>query len=130
MSVNCDVYVSRTSEEPGLAFELKAAKPNSDQTKVSKEKLLKLHCMGCPKRVKGAYYALPYNPYGRRESYDWWPPQRWFNMREDRCVLIGHELWDMLGGNGTYQAIIEVAESVGRLYRRRIYKEYLGRPPP
>lgn len=50
-------------------------------------------------------------------------------MREDRCVLIGHELWDKLGGKGTYQSIIEVAESVGKRYKRRIYEEYLGRPP-
>lgn len=128
VSVNCDVYVGRAAGEQGLAFELKAAKPNSDQTKVSKEKLLKLHCMK-PRQVKGAYYALPYNPYGSRERYDWWAAQRWFNMREDRCVLIGHELWDKLGGKGTYQSIIEVAESVGKRYKRRIYEEYLGRPP-
>ena len=128
MSVNCDVYVARAAGKPGLAFELKAAKPNSDQTKVSKEKLLKLHCME-PRRVKDAYYALPYSPYGSRERYDWWAAQRWFNMREDRCVLIGHELWDKLGGKGTYQSIIEVAESVGKRYKRRIYEEYLGRPP-
>ena len=67
VSVNCDVYVARAAGKPGLAFELKAAKPNSDQTKVSKEKLLKLHCME-PRRVKDAYYALPYSPYGSRSA--------------------------------------------------------------
>lgn len=125
VSVICDVYVSTAPDVPGFAFELKAALPNSDQTKVSKEKLLKLHCMA-PQRVKDAYYALPYNPYGTRDRYSWSFPQRWFNMREDRCVLIGDELWDKLGGAGTYQAIIEVAESVGRRYQRRIREEYLG----
>ena len=129
VNVNCDVYVSSASNAPGLAFELKAALPNSDQTKVSKEKLLKLHCM-VPRPVQDAYYALPYNPYGTRERYSWSFPRRWFNMREDRCVLIGDELWDKLGGAGTYQAIIEVAQSVGMNYRHRIYEEYLGEPTP
>lgn len=129
VSVNCDVLVSNAADEPGLAFELKAALPNSDQTKVSKEKLLKLHCMK-PRQVKDAFYALPYNPYGSRERYNWSFPRRWFNMREDRCVLIGNDLWDKLGGAGTYEAIIDVAASVGQRYRRRIYEEYLGRPMP
>ena len=127
VSVNCDVYVSTAPGAPGLAFELKAALPNSDQTKVSKEKLLKLHCME-PRQVQGAYYALPYNPYGTRERYSWSFPRRWFNMREDRAVLIGDELWDKLGGPGTYQAIIEIAESVGRRYQSRIREEYLSGP--
>ena len=129
VSVICDVFVSEASDKPGLAFELKAALPNSDQCKVSKEKLLKLHCME-PRQVRGAYYALPYNPYGTRARYSWGYAQRWFNMREGRCVLIGDELWQKLGGTGSYQAIIEVAESVGRRYRRRIYEEYLGKPTP
>ena len=41
------------------AFELKGPLPNSDQTKVSKEKMFKLLAMN-PKTVDFAYYALPY----------------------------------------------------------------------
>lgn len=129
VSVNCDVYVSTSAQMPGLAFELKAPLPNSDQTKVSKEKLLKLHCME-PRRVEQAYFALPYNPYGSRERYGWSFPGRWFNMRKDPCVLIGDELWDKLGGKNTYETIVDVAGHVGRRYRRRIYEEYLGIPVP
>ena len=129
VSVNCDVYVSESSELPGLAFELKAPKPNSDQTKASKEKLLRLHCMN-PRPVKQAYFALPYNPYGSRERYGWSFPGRWFNMREDPCVLIGDELWDKLGGKKSYEAIVEIANRVGRRYKRRIYEDYLGIPAP
>ena len=129
VSVNCDVYVSESAASPGLAFELKAPLPNSDQTKVSKEKLLKLHCMR-PRRVKQAYFALPYNPYGSRERYSWSFPGRWFNMREDPCVLIGNDLWDKLGGKNSYEMIINIANRIGRRYRRRIYEEYLGAPTP
>lgn len=129
VSVNCDVYVSESSALPGFALELKAPQPNSDQTKVSKEKLLKLYCMQ-PKQVEQAYFALPYNPYGSREQYSWWPPARWFNMREDSCVLIGDELWEKLGGTKSYEQIVEIANRVGRRYSRRIYEDYLGIPRP
>lgn len=129
VSVNCDVYVSESSKLPGLAFELKAPLPNSDQTKVSKEKILKLHCME-PRRVRQAYFALPYNPYGSRERYSWSFPGRWFNMREDPCVLIGDDLWDKLGDKKHYDVIVEIANHVGRRYRRRIYEDYLGAPMP
>jgi hypothetical protein len=76
---------------------LKAPLPNSDQTKVSKEKILKLHCME-PPLVDNAYFALPYNPYGSRENYSWSFPARWFDMKHDDVVLIGDEFWDTIGG--------------------------------
>jgi hypothetical protein len=77
--VICDVFVKDIALDKSFAFELKAPLPNSDQTKVSKEKILKLHCME-PKQVEGAYFALPYNPYGTKEKYDWSFPKRWFNL--------------------------------------------------
>ena len=64
----------RTPEVVEDAFELKAPLPNSDQTKVSKEKLLKLYSME-PLQIDEAYYALPYNPYGSRQNYSWSFPQ-------------------------------------------------------
>jgi hypothetical protein len=88
----CDVLAEDTLNNLKYAFEIKAPLPNSDQTKVSKEKILKLYAME-PRQVAGAYYALPYNPYGRREDYAWSFPARWFNMREDEVVLIGNEFW-------------------------------------
>jgi len=48
-SVVCDVYAEDIKNERKYAFEIKAPLPNSDQTKVSKEKLLKLYCMEGPK---------------------------------------------------------------------------------
>ncbi len=124
VSVNCDVFVSTSREAPGLAFELKAAQPNSDQTKVSKEKLLKLHCME-PCGVTAAYFALPYNPYGEKKLYSWSFPMRWFDMRNDECVLIGDELWDRVGGTGTYDEIIRIAREVGLRHRERI-RDYMN----
>lgn len=124
--VICDVYTEdRKNSQKKFAFELKAPLPNSDQTKVSKEKLLKLYSME-PLQIDEAYYALPYNPYGaKRELYDWSFPARWFDMKKDPIVLIGVEFWEKIGGLGTYDVFINAINEIGPEYRERIYREYL-----
>lgn len=130
VQVVCDVYAeARNTDNKRYAFELKAPLPNSDITKVSKEKILKLYSMD-PPQIDGAYYALPYNPYGRKENYAWSFPSRWLNMREDPVVLIGDEFWEKIGGLGTYQAFIDAVNEIGEQYKERIYREYLGIEPP
>jgi hypothetical protein len=129
VTVICDVYAEDKKNNKKYAFELKAPLPNSDQTKVSKEKILKLYSME-PAQIDEAYYALPYNPYGRRTDYDWSFPARWFNMKEDPVVLIGNEFWEKIGGLGTYQSFIEAVNEIGKEYRDRIYREFLGIEPP
>ncbi|MBQ6771169.1 MAG: TdeIII family type II restriction endonuclease [Bacteroidales bacterium] len=129
ISVVCDILINSKVTNQSYSFELKGPLPNSDQTKVSKEKMLKLLAMR-EKPVSAAYYALPYNPYGKRERYEWSFPNRWFDMRHDPCVLIGEELWDMIGGKGTYQMFIKELNKIGVEYKERIYREYLGIEPP
>lgn len=128
-SVVCDVYVENKKTGAKYAFELKAPLPNSDQTKVSKEKILKLYAME-PKMVTEAFFALPYNPYGKKKDYAWSFPARWFDMKNDPVVLIGDEFWDKIGGRGTYRAFIEAVNEIGKDYKDRIYREYLGMEPP
>lgn len=128
-SVTCDILINSDLTGEIYAFELKGPLPNSDQTKVSKEKMFKLLAMdGNP--VQHAYYALPYNPYIKRENYEWSFPGRWFNMKEDSCVLIGDELWNLIGGEGTYQLFISEINKLGAHYKERIYREFLGIEPP
>jgi hypothetical protein len=129
VTVICDVYAHDKKNDLNYTFELKAPLPNSDQTKVSKEKLLKLYSMD-PIQIDGAYYALPYNPYGQREEYNWSFPARWFNMKEDKVVLIGNEFWEKIGGVGTYEAFINAVNEIGVEYKEIIYREYLGIEPP
>ncbi len=129
VTVISDVYAQNTKTKRRYAFELKAPLPNSDQTKVSKEKLLKLYSME-PLQTDEAYYALPYNPYGRKQDYAWSFPARWFNMKQDPVVLIGDEFWDKIGGLGTYQAFIAAVNEIGPEYKERIYREFLGIEPP
>jgi len=128
-TVMCDVYTEDRKTNRKYAFELKAPLPNSDQTKVSKEKLLKLYSME-PVQIDGAYYALPYNPYGKRADYSWSFPARWFDMKNDEVVLIGDEFWEKIGGVGTYKAFINAVNEIGKEYKDRIYREFLGIEPP
>ena len=129
VTVMCDLFATDTTTSESFSFELKAPLPNSDQTKVSKEKILKLYCME-PPQIKDAYYALPYNPYGKREDYSWSFPARWFDMQNDSVVLIGDEFWEKIGGLGTYRTFINAVNEIGAGYRERIYREYLGIEPP
>ena len=129
VTVVCDVYVEDKAKKKKLSFELKAPLPNSDITKVSKEKLLKLYAME-PAKVDEAYFALPYNPFGKRIDYNWGFAERWFDMRVDSVVLIGDEFWEKIGGLGTYQAFIDAVNEIGPEYKDRIYREFLGIEPP
>jgi len=129
VTVICDVYALDTTNNKKYAFELKAPLADSDQTKVSKEKILKLYSME-PLQINDAYFALPYNPFGRKEDYIWSFTERWFNMKEDSVVLIGDEFWEHIGGIGTYQSFIEAVNEIAPVYRNRIYREFLGIEPP
>lgn len=79
-----------------------------------------------PRLVDDAYFALAYNPYGKKENYAWSVPSRWFNMKTDSSVLIGNEFWDKIGGDGTYQVFIEAVNEIGEEYKERIYHDFLG----
>ncbi|VGO16156.1 hypothetical protein PDESU_04746 [Pontiella desulfatans] len=129
VSVLCDIYIESESTGEKYAFELKAPLPNSDQSKVSKEKMFKLLAMD-PCVVDHVFFALPYNPFGKREDYDWSFPSRWFNMQQDPVVLIGNEFWDFIGGAGTYASFVREINALGLDYKKRIYREYLGMEPP
>lgn len=123
ISVICDIYIENDNGK--FAFELKAPLPDSDQTKVSKEKLFKLYAMeNSP--ITDAFFALPYNPYGERRDYSWSFPARWFDMKTDKSVMIGNEFWDFIGGAGTYQLFIDEINKLGAEYKIKIYKEFLG----
>ena len=129
VSVVCDIFIESNEDNKRYAFELKGPLPNSDQTKVSKEKLFKLLAMN-PQKVDNAYYALPYNPYGKKTDYKWSFPMRWFNMHQDESVLIGDEFWELIGGKGTYRNFIKEINKLGGNYRERIYREFLNIEPP
>ncbi|RLE90450.1 MAG: hypothetical protein DRN04_15070, partial [Thermoprotei archaeon] len=67
----------------------------------------------------------------------WWTTKQFFDL--DREVLFGKDLWDFIGGPGTYDELVAIAEEVSRevkpevdaLVREvttRIEKEKKGKP--
>lgn len=120
-TVISDLYVC-THDGRELFFSLKSSKPNIDQTQIAKQDILKLRAS---KSDCEAYFALPDNPYGRRQDYAWSFGNQIFDMRHDPVVLIGEEFWDYIGGDGTFEALISLFEEVGEQGRRRIESEYL-----
>lgn len=128
VEVVCDIYIESSLTNEKYAFELKAPLPNSDQTKVSKEKMFKLLAMEQP-IVNAAYYALVYNPYGEKQNYAWSFPMRWFDMHNDVSVLIGEEFWNLIGGPDTYKTFINIINNLGESYKERIYREFLEIEP-
>ena len=99
---------------------IKTVKPNIDQTAVAKQDLLRLTFSNPDCRV---YFGLYYNPYGEdRALYAHNPPMGIFDFRRDDAVLIGRDYWETLGGEGCYDEILGIAESVGAETRSMIEK--------
>lgn len=99
---------------------IKTVKPNIDQTAVAKEDILRLTFSDPSCK---AYFGLYYNPYGEaRSAYAHNQPMCIFNFHNDEVVLIGKEYWDVLGGDGCYETILEIAKEVGAETREVLSK--------
>lgn len=125
ITIVADLYVEDAKTKEKFVFEIKSPLPNSDQTAVSKKKILQAFNLENPK-LNGAYFALPFNPFGKKEDYNHAHPFRWFDMNNDQAVIMAKDFWDLLGGEGTYEALIKTFEEVGNEYKGKIRKEYLG----
>jgi hypothetical protein len=120
-SVHSDIYVRRPSGKEDF-YSLKTSQPNLDQTELAKRMMLELVAINPQYRT---WFALPDNPYPTRDEYRHAPPSRIFNMRSDACVLIGKEFWDHVGGDGSYEELLEILRDVGESRREVLEKKYL-----
>lgn len=122
ITINSDLYIKRPSGQEEF-YSFKTAKPNIDQTERAKRDMLELWAINEKSKV---FFGLPHNPYGEGNTYAYTPPFKIFDMVNDPCVLIGSELWDAIGGEGTYTQLLEIFKEVGSDYKVRIMREYLG----
>lgn len=108
-----DFYMIRDGIEQ--YFEIKTVKPNIDVFAKSKAKLLewiarkRKHCK--------VFLAFPYNPY-HPKPYDRFTLQGLLKPGED--LLIGEDYWDYLGGKNTFEEILSLFDSVGKMYKEQI----------
>jgi len=105
-------------EGVNVYISIKTVKPNIDQTEIAKRDMLflKANDPSC-----AVFFGLYYNPGGpNRSDYNWSMPSKIFNMKTDPCVLIGHEYWDYLGGQGTYRELLSIFAEVGNETRAKL----------
>lgn len=93
--------------------EVKTAKPNINEfTGIKKQMLDWIAMRGSinPNANIKTIVAIPYNPY-EPKPYERWTLQGLFDLQQE--VLVGAEFWDLLGGAGTYESLLNVFEQAG-----------------
>jgi len=105
--VIADLFVGDFKPGP-LFFEIKSPLPNLDVCAESKKKMLLFQAL-FENRNPQAYFALYYNPYFP-EKYRHPFTSRIMDLENE--VLIGEEMWDKLGGKGTYEELLNIIEEV------------------
>ncbi len=113
-----DLWIKRNGTEKFIS--IKTVKPNIDQTEIVKKDMLLLKAHDSKYET---YLGLYYNPGGpKRQDYNWSLPNKIFDMLNDKCVLIGQEYWDLLGGEGSYEDLLEIFKKVGEETRAQLTK--------
>lgn len=112
-----DFYMRKDGEE--YFFEIKTVKPNMDVFEKSKTKLLEwVARRRLPVHV---YLAFPYNPY-HPEPYSRYAEQGLMQPGGD--LLVGKAYWDFIGGEDTFEQLLEVFDQVGRQFKDRLSEKF------
>lgn len=107
-----DVWLENYEGELFL-FDLKTVKPNKSNFEKFKQTLLQWTAAELtrePEAVVNTIIGFPYNPY-EPEPYKRWTLKGMLDL--DHEVLIAEELWDFLGGEGTYADLLDAFEQAG-----------------
>jgi len=109
LKITMDLYIPNFKNNEPFYAEIKSPKPNKDQCLQTKQKLLKVY-LSEDWRGENVYFAFPYNPYLTRENYDHPHIKSTFKIPDSPKLLMGKEFWDLIGGEGTYSKILELAK--------------------
>lgn len=111
-----DFYMLRNGIEH--YFEIKTVKPNIDVFTKSKAKLLEwVARRRSPVKV---FLAFPYNPY-HPQPYERFTEQG--VLEKGKEFLIGKEYWDFLGGENTFERLLELFDLVGKKFKEKIQRK-------
>ena len=108
-----DFYMKRNAQE--FYFEIKTVKPNIDVFEKSKTKLLEW--IARRRTPINVFLAFPYNPYHPK------PYKRFTEvgmMDHPRDFLIGKEYWDFIGGDDTFNQLLDVFNEVGKTFKEKL----------
>lgn len=101
-------------------FDIKTAKPNAGGFKEFKRTLLEwvaATLAANPTANVQTLIAIPYNPY-EPEPYNRWTMRGMLDLQNE--LKVANEFWDFLGGEGTYQQLLDIFERVGIELRTEI----------
>ncbi len=107
-------------------FDIKTAKPNKGGFKEFKRTLLEwVACILAdnPDADVKTLIAIPYNPYAPK-PYSRWTMAGMLNLEHE--LKVAEEFWDFLGGEGSYNNLLDCFERVGIELREEI-DEYFAR---
>lgn len=108
-----DLYIER-KDGTEIFIEIKSPKPNKGQCLEATSRLLQIHGITYKRYPKvKAYYASAYNPYGvEKETYRHSFVINYMDLEDE--VLLGKEFWNLVGGPGTYEAVLGIYQEVGK----------------
>ncbi len=112
-----DFYMMKDSQE--FYFEIKTVKPNIDVFEKSKTKLLEWVARR-RKRIK-VYLAFPYNPY-HPKPYQRFTEVGMMDLHND--FLVGEEYWNFIGGENTFNQLLDTFDEVGKLFKEELNKKF------
>jgi hypothetical protein len=95
-----------------ILFDLKTAKPNAGGFKEFKRTLLEwvaATLAADPNCNIQTLIAIPYNPYDP-QPYNRWTMRGMLDFNNE--LKVGEEFWDFLGGQGTYQPLLDIFEKI------------------
>jgi hypothetical protein len=99
-------------------IEIKTPKPNYDQGRRSKRRILRIHAVCAPTNVR-AFVGMPYNPNGRHGTYEW-PTTKYF-LDPMRDLKVGIEFWNYVGDSSdTYDLLLDCFLEVSRARRAEL----------
>ncbi len=107
-----DIWLENYEGELFL-FDLKTVKPNKGNFKEYKRTLLEWTAAELardPEVVVNTMIGIPYNPY-EPKPYQRWTLKGMLDLQHD--ILIAEELWDFIGGEGTYADLLKAFEQAG-----------------
>lgn len=113
-----DIFLER--ENSVYLIDIKTAKPNKGGFKEFKRTLLTWVATFAYNNMESninTLIAIPYNPYEPK------PYQRWTMagmLDLDKELKVAKDFWDFLGGDGSYELLLESFEEVGLLMRDEI----------
>lgn len=112
-----DLFLVKLNGEE-ICIEIKTTKPNKGESKEAKRGMLKI--IALKNKQITTLVGMAYNPY-EPDEFKWPLPLNYLRLGED--LLVGKSFWDFLGGDKTYEELLEIFEEVGNELKDKIEKK-------